>query len=61
LSDEERQLLKELLARDAEVKAHEQAHLAAAGPYANGAPTFEFQTVPDGRQYAVGGEVSIDS
>jgi hypothetical protein len=61
LSDEERQLLKELRARDAEVRAHEQAHLASAGPYANGAPTFEFQTGPDGRQYAVGGEVSIDS
>lgn len=61
LSEEERKLLKELRARDAEVRAHEQAHLAAAGPYANGAPTFEFQTGPDGRQYAVGGEVSIDS
>ncbi len=61
LSDEERQLLKELRARDAEVRAHEQAHLAAAGPYANGAPTYEFQTGPDGQQYAVGGEVSIDS
>jgi hypothetical protein len=61
LSDEERQLLKDLKARDAEVRAHEQAHLAAAGPYANGAPTFEYQTGPDGRQYAVGGEVSIDT
>lgn len=61
LSEEERRLLNELRARDAEVRAHERAHLAAAGPYANGAPTFEFQTGPDGRQYAVGGEVSIDS
>jgi hypothetical protein len=61
LSDEERQLLKELRARDAAVRVHEQAHLAAAGPYANGGPTFELQTGPDGRQYAVGGEVSIDS
>ena len=61
LTDEERQLLKELRARDAEVRAHEQAHLAAAGPYANGAPTYEYQTGPDGRQYAVGGEVSIDT
>ena len=61
LSDEERQLVKELRARDAEVKAQEQAHLAAAGPYVNGAPNFEFQTGPDGQQYAVGGEVSIDS
>ncbi len=61
LSEEERRLLNELRARDAEVRAHEQAHLSAAGPYANGAPTFEFQTGPDGKQYAVGGEVSIDT
>ena len=43
------------------MRVHEQAHLAAACPYANGAPTFEFQTGPDGQRYAVGGEVSIDS
>ena len=61
LSEEERRILNELRARDAEVRAHEPAHFAAAGPYANGAPTFEFQTGPDGRQYAVGGEVSIDA
>ncbi|MBT6717170.1 MAG: hypothetical protein HOB18_05950 [Nitrospina sp.] len=61
LSEEERRILNELKARDAEVRAHEAAHLAAAGPYANGAPTFEFQTGPDGRQYATGGEVSIDT
>ena len=61
LSEEERRILNELRARDAEVRAHEQAHLSAAGPYANGAPKFEFQTGPDGRQYAVGGEVSIDA
>ena len=61
LSEEERRILKELRARDAEVRAHEQAHLAAAGPYANGAPKYEYQTGPDGKQYAVGGEVSIDT
>lgn len=61
LSEEERRLLSELRARDAEVRAHERAHVAAAGPYANGGPTFEYQTGPDGRQYAVGGEVSIDT
>ncbi|MBC8285469.1 MAG: hypothetical protein H8E32_16770 [Nitrospinae bacterium] len=61
LTEEERRILNELKARDAEVRAHEAAHLAAAGPYANGAPTYEYQTGPDGRQYAVGGEVSIDT
>jgi len=61
LSEAERRILTELRARDAEVRAHEQAHVAAAGPYATGAPTFEFQTGPDGKQYAISGEVSIDA
>jgi hypothetical protein len=61
LTEDERRILNQLKARDAEVRAHEAAHLAAAGPHANGAPTFEFETGPDGRQYATGGEVSIDS
>jgi len=43
------------------VRAHEQAHLAAAGPYAKGPPFFEYQTGPDGKPYAVGGEVQIDT
>ena len=61
LTEEERRIVNELRARDAEVRAHEQAHVAAAGPYANGAPKYEYQTGPDGKQYAVGGEVSIDT
>jgi hypothetical protein len=61
LSPEEKQVLDELKARDREVRAHEQAHLAAAGPYAKGPPSFEFQTGPDGQPYAVGGEVQIDT
>ena len=46
LSSEEKQVLDDLKARDREVRAHEQAHLAAAGPYAKGPPSFEFQTGP---------------
>jgi len=61
LSPEEKQVLADLKARDQEVRAHEQAHLAAAGPYAKGPPSFEFQTGPDGQPYAVGGEVQIDT
>lgn len=61
LSPEEKQALNDLKARDREVRAHEQAHLAAAGPYAKGPPSFEFQTGPDGQSYAVGGEVQIDT
>ena len=60
LTNEEKQEVTELKARDAEVRAHEAAHASAGGQYAGGA-TFEFQTGPDGRRYAVGGEVSIDT
>jgi SprA family protein len=61
LSQAEKQALTELKARDREVRAHEQAHLAAAGPYAKGPPSYEYQTGPDGKPYAVGGEVQIDT
>lgn len=55
----EQREVEELERRDQEVRAHEQAHAAVGGQYAS-APSYEFQTGPDGRQYAVGGEVSID-
>ncbi|MBN0989398.1 putative metalloprotease CJM1_0395 family protein [Amphritea pacifica] len=58
--NEEQQLLRELAARDQEVRQHELSHAAAGGQYA-GAPSFEYQRGPDGRLYAVGGEVSIDT
>ena len=46
--------------RDREVRAHEQAHAAVGGRYA-GAPSFTYTNGPDGKRYAIGGEVSIDS
>jgi hypothetical protein len=52
--------LESLRQRDQEVRLHEQAHLLAAGPYAQGAPSYTYQTGPDGQRYAVGGEVPID-
>lgn len=60
LTEEEQEVVEELRARDTEVRQHEAAHAAAGGQYA-GSPTFTYQTGPDGRQYAVGGEVSIDT
>lgn len=56
---EEIELVRELAARDREVRAHEQAHQSVGGQYA-GAMEFTFQRGPDGKRYAVGGEVSID-
>lgn len=61
LTDEEKEQVRKLEQRDAEVRRHEQAHKAAAGQYASGGPSFEFQEGPDGKQYAVGGEVQIDT
>jgi len=61
LTDEEKAQVRKLEQRDAEVRRHEQAHKSAAGQYASGGPTFEFQEGPDGKQYAVGGEVQIDT
>jgi hypothetical protein len=61
LSAEEKKQLEELKTRDREVRAHEAAHKAAAGSLARGAASFEFEKGPDGRRYAVGGEVSIDT
>lgn len=58
-SDADQQELAELQARDREVRAHEAAHARVGGEFA-GRPGFTFRTGPDGRQYAVAGEVSID-
>jgi len=60
LSDEERAETQRLAQRDREVRAHEAAHKGAAGQYARSGAEFEYERGPDGRQYAVGGEVSID-
>ncbi|MEL6431809.1 MAG: putative metalloprotease CJM1_0395 family protein [Planctomycetota bacterium] len=59
LTREEETEVRELQARDKEVRAHEEAHKAAAGDLALGGPTYEFEQGPDGRDYAVGGEVQI--
>lgn len=58
LTQEQQAQVAKLKARDREVRAHEQAHAAVGGALA-GAPSYSYQTGPDGKQYAVGGEVPI--
>ena len=60
LSEAEQRTVEKLKARDREVRAHEQAHVSAAGPHARGGPHFQYQKGPDNARYAVGGEVDID-
>ena len=61
LTEEEKRGVEKLKTRDREVRAHEQAHLSAAGSYARGGPRYEYETGPDNKRYAVGGEVGIDT
>jgi len=57
---EQQRVIDALSARDTEVRQHERAHQAASGGLA-GPASYSFQRGPDGRLYAVGGEVSIDT
>jgi len=60
LTEQERRKVEQLKQRDREVKEHERAHASVGGGIA-GQPTFKFTTGPDGKQYAVAGEVQIDT
>ncbi len=60
LSEEEQKKVEDLKQRDREVRAHEQAHKAAGGGL-TGSPTYKTERGPDGRSYAVSGEVKIDT
>jgi hypothetical protein len=53
------QIIAKLQMIDQKVRAHEMAHMAVGGPYAGGA-TYSYVQGPDGRLYAVAGEVPID-
>lgn len=61
LPPEQEAQVRELKQRDREVRNHEQAHIAAGGRFVNGGARYQYQTGPDGKRYAVGGEVSIDT
>ena len=59
LTPGEKEQVAKLQARDQEVRAHEAAHMDAAGSAAVGEPTFIYQMGPDGKMYAIGGSVAI--
>ncbi len=61
LTQVEMQLLHELKQTDTKVRQHEMAHIAAGGRYITSGANFTYQQGPDGKNYIVGGEVSIDT
>lgn len=60
LSQEEKLQVAKLQKRDSEVKAHESAHLASGAGLTRGL-NYSYEKGPDGKQYAVGGEVMLDT
>jgi len=60
-SEEDQRKIKELEKIDREVRTHEQAHVNAAGGYARGGANYDYVTGPDGKRYASGGHVNIDT
>lgn len=61
LSPAELAQVAKLRSRDRQVRAHEQAHLSASGGLAVSGATYSYQRGPDGQNYAIGGEVRIDT
>lgn len=57
---QELEITRDLAKRDREVRAHEQAHASIGGQYTS-APSYTYERGPDGRLYAVAGEVKIDT
>ena len=53
-------MISKLEERNRDVLAHEGAHMTAGGAYIKGGASYTYQIGPDGKAYAIGGEVSID-
>ena len=56
-----KKILQKLRVTDMKVRAHEMAHLKAAQGVAISGPNYEYVRGPDGKMYAIGGEVNIDT
>ena len=59
LTEAELDEIRTLQQRDTEVRTHEQAHKSAAGSH-GGSISLSFKQGPDGKRYAVEGEVPVD-
>ncbi len=60
LTEGERREVTKLKERDRTVREHERAH-ASTGGSITGSASFKFTQGPDGKRYAVSGEVSVDT
>ena len=56
---EQARVVSQLKRRDEEVRSHEAAHASVGGLH-TGSPSYSYERGPDGKRYAVAGEVSVD-
>ncbi|HNW26711.1 MAG TPA: putative metalloprotease CJM1_0395 family protein [Candidatus Gastranaerophilaceae bacterium] len=59
LTPEEQKEVERLKETDREVRAHEQAHIAASAGISTSSPHYTYVTGPDGQRYAVEGKVDV--
>lgn len=60
LSESDQRVIAKLQERDRAVRAHELAHIAAGAGVVTSGASYTYETGPDGKRYANGGEVGID-
>ncbi|RTL42218.1 MAG: hypothetical protein EKK49_01085 [Rhodocyclaceae bacterium] len=60
LSESDQRVVAKLQQQDRAVRAHELAHIAAGAGVVTSGASYTYETGPDGKRYANGGEVSID-
>jgi len=61
LTPEQQIEVHELAETDRKVRVHEQTHVSVGGSLVRGGPNYKYETGPDGKRYAIGGEVDIDT
>jgi hypothetical protein len=61
LSAEDKRKLQDLKRKDKEVRRQEQIRRAVAGPVARGGPRYRYVEGPDGKKYAISGEIVLDT
>jgi hypothetical protein len=61
LTPEQQRQVAKLKEIDQAVHAHEAAHIRAGSGVVTGGPSYSYTYGPDGKAYAVGGEVGIDT
>ena len=61
LTPEQQRQVADLKRIEANVIAHEQAHMAVGRDLVTSGPSYSYTYGPDGKPYAIGGEVNIDT